>query len=324
MTFSRSCHADKPHDLSTPLIYDDNDDDDDDDDDDVIQVSSDHGSQPVTDQFVLKVVADKPQSGYGRGYTRTDYNGNEVVDGEAVISPVECPSVTPVTTATLVLDADADWLTGRERVRLIRDVADVFELPTSLFRLRAPPNDRPLMDVSSALAAGPGDLGAVRPRHPGLLVEWDVGCGNVRSELMASLEQLETASGNGAIKQAVARSVVGWYVTNNRRRAGGRRDPKRGVWPPRPTATPIVPTGVRPTERTDLPTATVSSVEPTVTTVWSPTPTVTVDSTTRHLTTTSSPSSPGKTVATTIRFDCNSTALRVFNDQRYDGALRLT
>jgi len=95
-----------------------------------------------------------------------------------------------------VLDADADWLTGRERVQLVRDVAAEFQLPTSLFRLLAPPTDRPLMDVADALAAGPGDLGpAVRPHHPGLLVQWDVGCGNVRSELMASLEQLETAAG---------------------------------------------------------------------------------------------------------------------------------
>jgi len=82
------------------------------------------------------------------------------------------------------------------RVQLIRDIGTEFQLSTSLLRLQAPANDRPLMDVADALAAGPGDLGVrARPHHPGLLVQWDVGCGNVRSELMPSLEQLETAAG---------------------------------------------------------------------------------------------------------------------------------
>jgi len=274
-----------------------NGDDDDDDDDDALQVSSDRGRQPVTDQFVLKVVADKPQSSYGRGYTRTD---NEVDGDVAVIGPVQCPPVSSVTTATLVLDVDEEWLTGRERVQLVRDVATVFQLPTSLFRLRAPPTDRPLMDVTSALAAGPGDLGSARPHHPGLLVEWDVGCGNVRAELMASLEMLEKASGDGRIKQAVARPVVGWYVTNNRRR--GRRDPKHGVWPPHPTATPLPPTAVRPTWRPDLPTATVSvPVEPTATVSWSPSPTVTVQRTS-DLSTTTISSSPSPSHGITVNF----------------------
>lgn len=61
-------------------------------------------------------------------------------------------------------------------------------------------------------AVGPGDLGAARPHHPGLLIEWDVGCGNVRAELMSSLELLETAAGDGRIRLAVARPVVGWYL----------------------------------------------------------------------------------------------------------------
>ena len=244
------------------------------------QVSNDRGHQPVTDQFVLKVVSDKPQSSYGRGYTRTDSD-------VAAVSPVQCPSVSSVTTATLVLDVDEEWLTGRERVQLIRNVAALFQLPASLFRLRAPPTDRPLMDVADALAAAPGDLGAARPHHPGLLVEWDVGCGNVRSELMGSLELLETAAADGRIRQSLDHSVVGWYVTNKRRR--GRRDPKHVI--PNPTATPIPPTAVRPTWRPDLPTATVTvAVEPTATP--SPSPSVTIQRPSDLSTTTPSPS-PG-------------------------------
>jgi len=78
----------------------------------------------MTDQFVLRVVADKPLSSYARGYTRTDHSINAVEDNVespgaeipgVMISPVQCPSVSSVTTATLVLDADEQWLTGRER-----------------------------------------------------------------------------------------------------------------------------------------------------------------------------------------------------------------
>jgi len=231
---------------------------------------------PVTDQFVVKVVADKPSSGLGRGYTRTDFNG-----ANDAISPVLCPSLSPLTTATLVLDADDQWMTGHERVQLLRHAASLFRLPTSLFRQRAPANDRPLMDVASALAAGPGDLGTARPRHPGLLVEWDVGCGNVRAELMRSLELLETGSGDGRVRDAVGHPVIGWYVTNSGRR--GRRGPKIT---PHPTATPLPPTAIRPTERTDLPTATVTTVEPTTTLFSTPSATFTRPSPTA---TTSSP-----------------------------------
>lgn len=102
---------------------------------------------------MLRVRADKPQPGYSRGYTRTDYSDINEVE-TTVITAVQCPPVSSVTTATLVLDVDEQWLTGRDRVQLIRDVATVFRLPASLFRLRAPPTDRPLMDVASALAAG--------------------------------------------------------------------------------------------------------------------------------------------------------------------------
>ena len=234
------------------------------------QVSSAGVGQPVTDQFVLKVVADRPQSSYGRGYTRTDDNTTSTTTTEVL-----CPSVSSLTTATLVLDADVDWLTSAERVQLLRDLAAEFQLPTQLFRLRAPPNDRPLMDVDSALAAGPGDLGAARPRHAGLLVQWDVGCGNVRAELMASLELLETAAGDGRLRAVVGRPVVGWYVANSRR--GGRRGgDQKPAWPPQPTATPLPPTALPPTWRPDLPTATVTLVEPTATISPSPSPSVTV------------------------------------------------
>jgi len=76
------------------------------------QVSADRAGsrEPVTDQFVLRVMADKPQSSYARGYTRTDYASNAVEDEAesrptprpVVISPVQCPSVSSVTSATLV------------------------------------------------------------------------------------------------------------------------------------------------------------------------------------------------------------------------------
>jgi len=246
---------------------------------------------------VLKVAADKPHSSYGRGYTLTH---TEDDDQATVTGPVQCPPTSPVTTATLVLDADQQWLTGRDRVQLVRDVATVFKLPTSVFRLRAPPTDRPLMDVASALAAGPGDLGPARPHHTGLLVQWDVGCGNVRSRLMDSLEILETAAGDGRIRLAVARPVIGWYVTNNRQH--GRRDAKHAAWPPHPTATPLPPTAVRPTWRPDLPTATVSlPVEPTASVMWSPSPSVTVERPLTDLSTTAfSPSPHGIATSTTL------------------------
>ena len=186
------------------------------------------------------------------------------------MSPVHCLRGLSLTTATFVLDLDHRQMSATDRLRLLVDVGRHFSLPVELFRLRPPPVDRPLLDLSSALAAGPGDLPPrTMPLRPGLLVQWDVGCGNVRAELMPSLELLETSAADGRLSRAIVGRppVVGWHIvkTSRSRPQTLSRSPKHA--PPRyaaPTATPALPVAVIPTAKTDVVTVTVQTPPSTV------------------------------------------------------------
>lgn len=176
-----------------------------------------------------------------------------------------------MTTAVIVFDLDIQQLSSVDKVDLIVDLARHFSLPLSLFRIRPSSNDRPLLEFNNALAAGPGDIspGTV-PLRPGVQVQWDVGCGNVRAEMMPALELLETTASDGRLGRAIRGrpAVVGWQITKAGRgsasRRAGLRSRSRFV---APTATPAIPIAVMPTARTDIVTVTVPSPPATKTVV---------------------------------------------------------
>jgi len=227
----------------------------------------------MSDEFSIRVIDDTSSS--WSEPTRPSSRGSptsSVRSPSSKISPIRCPHGLSLTTATVVLDADLTLLSAADRVRLLVDFARHFRLPASLFRLRSPPADRPLLDLNSALAAGPGDLAAgSTPLHAGMLVQWDVGCGNVRAELMPSLELLETSAADGRLGQALVRRpvVVGWHIAKMTR--GGavgagtpHRAPKHAPRYVASTATPALPIAIMPTKRADVITVTVQTPPSTV------------------------------------------------------------
>lgn len=147
---------------------------------------------------------------------------------------VRCGADGAVTTATVTIDADDSRLTAVDRLLLLRRLGAHLRLPETLLRLAANHRERPVFD-DGPLVAGPGDA-----KHPtgttgGLLVQWDVGCGNVFADHMPVLQLLETASANGSLSAEVGHGVIGWDVSS-RRSAQSRS--KRRVYFANPTATP--------------------------------------------------------------------------------------
>jgi hypothetical protein len=225
----------------------------------------------VSDEFSLRVLDDtalswsapsRSTSSSSTSSSSTDVRRHP----SAVLSPVRCPHGLSLTTATIVLDVDPAKVSAADRVRLLTDVGRHFQLPATLFRLRRPPVDRPLLDLNSALAAGPGDLSVgAAPLHEGLLVQWDVGCGNVRAELMPSLELLETSAADGRLRRSLVGhpSVVGWHIAKKTRSdvvgPSSRRAPKHAPRFVAATATPAQPLVVMPTKRVDIITVTVQA-----------------------------------------------------------------
>jgi hypothetical protein len=213
-----------------------------------------HGEPRTKDHFTIRVVDPDDDLDPSRAKP-VEYPADQ-----SVISPVRCPPGSAITTATVVIDADLAALSASERVHLLRHLCNHLDLPTSLVRLRSPPTDRPLFDTGSALVSGPGDVEA-RPRYTGVLVQWDVGCGNVRAELMPSLELLETDSRLG---EAIGLPVVGWHVTKNRRQRSSPLSARRAGKPLRyhATPTPLMTAIIRPTVWPGHVTTTVTSAMP--------------------------------------------------------------
>ena len=95
----------------------------------------------------------------------------------------------------------------------------------------------------TTLVAAPGDVTGPVTASGGVLLRWNVGCGNVHAPHMTVLEQLEQTAQDGRLSRDLQFTVAGWRVTN---RAG--RIKRSYVVRVRPTATqlpvhPTLPTG---------------------------------------------------------------------------------
>ena len=89
---------------------------------------------------------------------------------------------------------------------------------------------------------GPGDVSSPANPGDGVVLRWNVGCGNVQARHMTTLERLEQTAQDGRMSRDLQFPVAGWRVTNRPSRI------KRAfVYRVRPTATqvPVYPT--RPT-----------------------------------------------------------------------------
>ncbi len=134
------------------------------------------------------------------------------------LRPIQCPSGSSVTMASIIVDTDVGVLRPRDRVSLVEGMERHLKMPPDLLHLM-PMGNRPMFD-SAALVAGPGDT--KKPQHSGLILQWNVGCGNVFAEHMPILQLLETTSHDGSMGSAVGHGIVGWHVTNNKPHAAPR------------------------------------------------------------------------------------------------------
>jgi dystroglycan 1 len=177
---------------------------------------------------------------------------------------VKCQPNAAVTKATVIIDADEGSLLAKERLNLLRNFSSHLGLPVSTLHLSPSRDDRRAIFDDSALVAGPGDV--KHPKHQsGLLVQWNVGCGNVFAEHMPVLELLEITSSNGSMTKAIGYGIVGWHIASQRSVQQQTRRLKRQVnhFYNQPTATAApLPSVMRPTGR-PVPTKTVLDKEET-------------------------------------------------------------
>ena len=215
------------------------------------------GVETVFDQFNLDVVED----------SRTSSSLSAAAAAAAVVPPddrtpppVRCLPTASVTTATVVIDADAGGSSGEERATAVRAFARHLNLPPAAVRYL--PASRAPLDDRSALVAGVGDAARTAGRG-GVVLQWEVGCGNVLAAHMDRLQRVETTAADGSMSAALGRGVVGWHVANKKPTAAGSKHQRqrRAVHRLSPTATPVVVV-IPPTSR-PVPTHTVKEPDPT-------------------------------------------------------------
>ena len=227
----------------------------------LVVVDSRSGTERLTDQFLIAVTEDsRAVSSDG------DKTGAAADDGNRLPRPIRCLTTSAVTTATVVIDAEASAAGGAERATTVRAFARHLDLPASAIRYLAA--GKSTLDDSSALVAGVGDAASTRrdcPPSCGVALQWEVGCGNVFAAQMDRLQRLETSAGDGTMSAAVGRGVVGWHVANKKppSLAGskGQRRRRAAAYRLSPSATPVVSV-IPPTSR-PVPTHTVTEPDPT-------------------------------------------------------------
>jgi len=96
---------------------------------------------------------------------------------------------------------------------------------------------------------GPGDVTGPVDAQSGILLRWNVGCGNVHAPHLSVLERLEQTSQDGRMSRDLGFPVAGWRVTSRPRRIKrsyvARVRPtatQLPVYPTRPTGSPVLPT----------------------------------------------------------------------------------
>jgi len=164
------------------------------------------------------------------------------INDQNEIRNIYCDASSPVTTTTVILDVDITTMSSREKVTVLKALATFLGLPSDIVRLQASEN-LPMLN-SAALVAGPGDT--INQKYAGVLVQWEVGCGNVFASYMPVLELLEFTASNGSLGKAIGLDIVGWHITNSRTGLEERRLKRRAYLHINPTATPI-PSLVYPT-----------------------------------------------------------------------------
>ena len=211
------------------------------------------GREKVVDQFSINVVEETQVESGGE----SDNLGT--VDDQ-LPRPVRCLPTSAVTTATVVIDADED-AGGADRASTVRRFAGHLDLPVAAVRY-LPAGKAPL-DDSSALVAGVGDAAGKGRESGGVVLQWEVGCGNVFAAHMDRLQRVESTAADGTMSAAVGHGVVGWHVANKKPTTAGTKRPRqrRAAQRLSPTATPVVV--VTPPTSRPVPTHTVKEPDPT-------------------------------------------------------------
>ncbi|XP_056615055.1 dystroglycan [Triplophysa dalaica] len=162
--------------------------------------------------------------------------------------PFICGNEEPVTVLTVILDADLNKMSSKQRVELLAKMKKFSGMGLQHMKILPVVNNR-LFDMS-AFMAGPGN--AKKVVENGALLSWKLGC-NLDQSSIPDISSVQVPAKEGTMSAQLKYPVVGWHIANKkphvpkrvRRQLNNTPTPIPSLLPP--TAYPEPPIRIVPT-----------------------------------------------------------------------------
>ena len=162
------------------------------------------------DIITITVISDKTTASDTSALQVSQMNKNS-----SEIVPIICPFGSSVTTVTIVLSSDINEMSLKYKYDLFTKLSHYLDIPKSIIKVIPLTHTAAMMD-SSALVAGPGNVLSSPEPGVSVMIQWDVGCGNVFSQHMPILQKVEQKSVDGTLSKAIGHDIIGWHVSNKK------------------------------------------------------------------------------------------------------------
>lgn len=164
------------------------------------------------------------------------------------VQPFICGNEDPVTVLTVILDADLNKMSSKQRVELLAKMKKFSGMGLQHMKILPVVNNR-LFDMS-AFMAGPGN--AKKVVENGALLSWKLGCSLDQSNI-PDISSVQVPAKEGTMSAQLGYPVVGWHIANKkphvpkrvRRQLNNTPTPVPSLLPP--TTYPEPPTRIVPT-----------------------------------------------------------------------------
>lgn len=125
--------------------------------------------------------------------------------------PFICGNEEPVTVLTVILDADLNKMSSKQRVELLAKMKKFSGMGLQHMKILPVVNNR-LFDMS-AFMAGPGN--AKKVVENGALLSWKLGC-NLDQSSIPDISSVQVPAKEGTMSAQLGYPVVGWHIANKK------------------------------------------------------------------------------------------------------------
>ncbi|KAI7791428.1 Dag1 protein, partial [Triplophysa rosa] len=168
-----------------------------------VSVSNESSVSPIPDVFSIEVHPEE--------HADTDPFQLAIQSASNDAQPFICGNEEPVTVLTVILDADLNKMSSKQRVELLAKMKKFSGMGLQHMKILPVVNNR-LFDMS-AFMAGPGN--AKKVVENGALLSWKLGC-NLDQSSIPDISSVQVPAKEGTMSAQLKYPVVGWHIANKK------------------------------------------------------------------------------------------------------------